>query len=121
MLRHRGVAYGPWTSNTAADTDAHFFLGYANITSNTPHQSDRYVRFLKTETETDGTVTVRCVYYDGTVEDVTARAEFVPLSGQLTYQNGMVSGSGAYAFRLRTSLPILTDFTYDIYSESNTR
>lgn len=121
MLRHRGVSYGPWTSNTAADTDAHFFLGYANLTSNTPHQSDRYVRFLKTETAADGTVTVRCVYYDGTEEDVTDRAQFIPLSGELTWQNGKVSGSGSYAFRLSTSLPTRTDLTYFVYSLSHCR
>ena len=116
MLRHRGVAYGPWTSNTVAETDAHFFLGYANITTNTPHQSDHYARFLKTETAADGTVTVRCIYYDGTVEDVTARAEFVPLSGNVTFADGRVSGKGSYAFRLHTSLPIRTDLSYWIYS-----
>ena len=121
MLRHRGVAYGPWTSNTAAETDAHFFLGYANITTNTPHQSDHYARFLKTETAADGTVTVRCIYYDGTVEDVTARAEFVPLSGNVTFADGRVSGKGSYAFRLHTSLPIRTDLSYWIYSMAANR
>jgi hypothetical protein len=116
MLRHRGVAYGPWTSNTAADTDTHFFLGYANITSNTPHQSDQYVRFLKTETAADGTVTVRCIYYDGTEEDMTAEAEFVCLSGDVTYTEGKISGHGSYAFRLKTALPLRTDLSYWSYS-----
>lgn len=116
MLRHRGVAYGPWTSNTAADTDTHFFLGYANITSNTPHQSDQYVRFLKTETAADGTVTVRCIYYDGTVKDMTAEAEFVRLSGDVTYTEGKISGHGSYAFRLKTALPLRTDLSYWSYS-----
>lgn len=116
MLRHRGVAYGPWTSNTAADTDTHFFLGYANITSNTPHQSDQYVRFLKAETAADGTVTVRCIYYDGTVKDVTAEAEFVRLSGDVTYTEGKISGHGSYAFRLKTALPLRTDLSYWSYS-----
>ena len=121
LLRHRGIPYSPWTSGSAADTDKHYALSYASLTTNYPHQSDKYVRYLKVSEDAAGRITVRCVYYDGTVEDVTARAEFVPLSGRLTYQNGMVSGSGAYAFRLRTSLPILTDFVYDIYSESNIR
>ena len=118
MLRHRGVSYGPWTSNSAADTDAHFYLGYANMTSNFPHQCDKYVRFLKAEEAADGQVTVIAEYYDGTTEDVSARAEFIPLSGLLTWQNGKVSGSGAYAFRLSTSLPTRTDLTYFVYSLS---
>ena len=117
MLRHRGVAYGPWTSNTAADTDAHFFLGYANLTTNFPHQCDKYVRFLKVE-ENNGLITVNAVYYDGTVEDVTDRAEFVPLSGTVTYREGRVSGQGSYAFRLKTALPIRNDLTYFVYSLS---
>ena len=61
-------------------------------------------------------MTVRCIYYDGTVEDVTARAEFVPLSGNVTFADGRVSGKGNYAFRLHTSLPIRTDLSYWIYS-----
>ena len=117
MLRHRGVAYGPWTSNTAADTDAHFFLSYANLTTNFPHQCDKYVRFLKVE-ENNGLITVTAVYYDGTVEDVTDRAEFIPLSGTVTYREGRVSGQGSYAFRLKTALPIRNDLTYFVYSLS---
>ena len=121
MLRHRGVAYGPWTTNSAADTDAHFFLNYANFTSNFPHQCDKYLRFLKVEEAATGKITVTAVYYDGTAEDVTSRAEFVPLSGQVTWQGGKVSGSGTYAFRLKTSLPIRTDLTYFVYSLSLSR
>ena len=121
MLRHRGVSYGPWTSNSAAATDADFFLGYANMTTNFPHQCDKYLRFLKVEEAADGQITVTAEYYDGTEEDVTKRAEFIPLSGQLTWQNGKVSGNGTYAFRLSTSLPTRTDLTYFVYSLSNCR
>ena len=121
LLRHRGIPYSPWTSNTAADTDKHYALGYPSLTTNTPHQSDRYVRCLKVNEDAAGKVTVLCVYYDGRTEDVTARAEFVSLSGNLTYTGGNISGSGAYAFRLKTSLPTRADFGYYIYSESNIR
>ena len=120
MLRHRGIAYGPWTTGTAADTDAHFFLGYANFTTNVPHQCDKYLRFLKVD-EMDNRITVTAVYYDGTTADVTAHAEFVPLEGNVSYRNGEVSGQGAYTFRLRTALPIRTDLTYFVYSLSMCR
>lgn len=121
LLRHRGIAYSPWTSNTAAETDRHYAQGYASITSNTPHQSDKYVRFVKVDEAADGQITVRCVYYDGTWEDVTDRAEFVPLAGHVTYVGGRVSGSGAYTFRLKTNLPILTEYVYYMYAQSFTR
>jgi glycerophosphoryl diester phosphodiesterase len=120
MLRHRGIAYGPWTTGTAADTDTHFFLGYANFTTNVPHQCDKYLRFLKVD-EMDNRITVTAVYYDGTTADVTAHAEFVPLEGNVSYRNGEVSGQGAYTFRLRTALPIHTDLTYFVYSLSMCR
>lgn len=117
ILRHRGIAYGPWTTNTAADTDTHFFLGYANFTTNVPHQCDQYLRFLKVD-EVDDRISVTAVYYDGTTADVTGLAEFVPLSGEITYRDGKVSGQGSYAFRLKTALPLRTDLTYFVYSLS---
>ena len=120
MLRHRGIAYGPWTTGTAADTDTHFFLGYANFTTNVPHQCDKYLRFLQVG-ETDGMITVTAVYYDGSTADVTERAEFIPLSGEITYQNGRLIGQGSYAFRLRTSLPIRSDLSYFVYSLAQSR
>ena len=121
MLRHRGVAYGPWTTNTAEATDADYFLSYANFTSNVPHQCDRYLRFLKVEEQAGGKVTVRAVFYNGETEDVTNRAEFVRLSGNINYTDGRLSGEGAYAFRLKTSLPIRSDLSYWIYSLARER
>ena len=121
MLRHRGVAYGPWTTATAEATDADYYLSYANFTSNVPHQCDKYLRFLKVTEGEAGQITVTAVYYDGTTADVTAHAEFVPLEGNVSYRNGEVSGQGAYTFRLRTALPIRTDLTYFVYSLSMCR
>ena len=118
LLRHRGIPYSPWTSNSAADTDRHYSLSYNSLTTNYPHQTDKYVRSLEVSQGADSSVTVTCVYYDGTTADVTARAEFVPLSGNVSYNGGKVSGNGAYAFRLKTSLHTLTDYTYYICSQS---
>ena len=121
MLRHRGVAYGPWTTATAEATDADYYLSYANFTSNVPHQCDKYLRFLKVTEGEAGQITVTAVYYDGTTEDVTARAEFVRLAGNVTYANGRIEGQGAYAFRLKTTLPLRTDLSYWICSQAATR
>ncbi len=121
MLRHRGIKYSPWTTSNAPDNDLHYSYGVTEFTTNVPHHSDRYIRFLKVEEGTDGGITVRAVYYDGHTEDVTDSARFVPIEGHVSYGGGKVSGSGSYAFRLNTSLPLLKKYTYTLYSQSVTR
>lgn len=120
-LRHRGIKCSPWTTGSASDNDLHYARGVDEFTTNVPHHSDSYVRFLRVKEAADGRVSVSAVYYDGHTADVTAQAEFLPLDGSVSYAGGHVSGKGSYAFRLKTALPILKTYTYAICSPSVSR
>ena len=121
MLRHRGIKYSVWTASSAKDSETFYSLEYPEFTGNYPHQSDKYARSLKIAEGADGRITVTLTHYDRTDKDVTALAEFVPLSGSVTYKDGKVSGSGTYAFRLKTGLLIVTDYEYFVYSTAKAR
>lgn len=121
MLRHRGIKYSVWTASSAKDSETFYSLEYPEFTGNYPHQSDKYARSLKIAEGADGRITVTLTHYDRTDKDVTALAEFVPLSGSVTYKDGKVSGSGTYAFRLKTGLSIVTDYEYFVYSTAKAR
>lgn len=121
MLRHRGIKYSVWTASSAKDSETFYSLEYPEFTGNYPHQSDKYARSLKITEDANGKITVMLEHYDRTNKDVTELAEFVPISGSVTYTDGKVSGSGAYAFRLKTKLPIVTEYEYFVYSTAETR
>ena len=48
----------------------------------------------------DGTLTVSATRADGTVYDVTDKAEFVTISGTPIFHGGKVSGDGIFAMRV---------------------
>ncbi len=77
------------------------FLYYALARGITVHREDaRQVRELDIQKEEDGTVTVSAIRSDGTVYDVTEKAEFVTVSGTPIFHDGRVTGEGVFAMRV---------------------
>lgn len=118
MLKHRGIKYSPWTTGTALATDTDYARGYPEFTTNTPHESDKYVRYIVAAISSDGTMSATRINYDGTASDVTSEVELTVLSGNVSLSNGRVEGSGVFAVRYKTSLPLFTAYQYYIYSNS---
>lgn len=114
-LRHRGIKYCTWTTTSASATDSDYARGYVEFTANTPHRCDGYAQYLTAALEADGMVRVARVNYDGTAIDVTADAVFIPLSGDVTIQNGRVSGHGSFAFSYQASV---ASYAYELRSLS---
>ena len=118
LLRHRGIKYSPWTTNSAADTDKHYLAGYPEFTTNYPHVSDKYVRRIELTVDADGTLHATRVNYDGTTEDVTDDIELAFLDGDLKFKDGKISGQGSLAVKLKITLPLYTEQSYYIYSNA---
>lgn len=118
QLRHRGIKYSPWTSTGKDRTLDGISLEFPEFTTNNPHVPDKLVRRLRAEQSGDGTVKVFAVAYDGTETDVTASAVFKALSGDVTFTNGKVSGSGSFTFSYRRSFTFdkTKTYTYDVYT-----
>lgn len=117
-LRHRGIKYSPWTS-TGRDRTLHgISLEFPEFTTNNPHVPDDVVRRLRAELAADGTVRVFAVNYDGSEIDVTATATFHALSGNVSFADGKVSGSGSFTFSYRHSFTFdsTKNYTYAVYS-----
>lgn len=121
MLRHRGIKYSPWTTNSAAETDLHYLSGYPEFTTNYPHQSDKYIRRIDISVAADGTLTATRVNYDNTTEDITYKVEFVKLDGNVALSGGKVTGSGSFAVRIKTTPPTFNKTSYYIYSTALTK
>lgn len=121
MLRHRGIKYSPWTTNSAAETDLHYLSGYPEFTTNYPHQSDKYIRRIDISLAADGTLKATRVNYDNTTEDITSKVEFVKLDGDVALSGGKVTGSGSFAVRIKTTPPTFTKTSYYIYSTAITK
>ena len=106
------------TSTTASATDADYARGYVEFTSNTPHRCDGYAHYIKAEMDAAGNVKVTRVNYDGSTSDVTKDANLVVISGDVTYKDGKVSGSGSFAFSYDTSV---ASYKYELRSLSITK
>ncbi len=77
------------------------FLYYALSRGITIYQENtRQISRLDMQREQDGTVTVSATRADGTVYDVTEKAEFVTVSGTPIFHAGKVSGDGVFAMRV---------------------
>ena len=118
MLRHRGIKYSPWTTNSAQATDADYMAGYPEFTTNFPHQCDTYVRKITATVAADGTLTATRVNYDGSTQDVTSSVVLVPLSGNVTLADGKISGNGELALRYETRPPLFNKKAYSVYSQT---
>lgn len=118
MLRHRGIKYSPWTTNSAQATDADYMAGYPEFTTNFPHQCDTYVRKITATVAADGTLTATRVNYDGTTQNVTSSVVLVPLSGNVTLADGKISGKGEFALRYETRPPLFNKKAYSVYSQT---
>lgn len=121
MLRHRGIKYSPWTTNSAAETDYHYLAGYPEFTTNYPHASDKYIRRIDISLTADGTLRATRVNYDGTTEDITDKVEFVKLEGNVALNGGKVTGNGSFAVRIKTTPPTFNKTSYYIYSTALTK
>lgn len=121
MLRHRGIKYSPWTTNSPAETDLHYLSGYPEFTTNYPHQTDSYMRRIELSVGADGTLTAIRVNYDNTTEDITSEVEFVKLSGNVALSGGKVTGTGSFAVRYKNTLPLYKKQSYYIYSAAITK
>ena len=117
-LRHRGIKYCTWTTTSASATDSDYARGYLEFTSNTPHRCDSYVRYLKAEIDANGNVKVTRVNYDGSTTDVTKDAKLIVISGNVTFTNGKISGSGTFAFSYASSV---ASYKYEVCSLSITK
>lgn len=117
-LRHRGIKYCTWTTTTASATDSDFAREYVEFTSNTPHRCDSYAMYLKATADRNGTVKVTRINYDGSEVDVTSSARLICISGNVSISNGIISGSGEFAFSYQTSIG---NYVYELCSLSLTK
>ena len=116
MLRHRGIKYSPWTTDSAYATDADYFSGYPEYTTNYPHQTDTYVRRLSVSVADDGTLTVTRINYIGEMQDITKDVTFVRLSGDISLKDGKLLGKGEFTVSCKNKLPLYDKKSYYVYS-----
>ena len=116
LLRHRGIKYSPWTTNSALDTDKDYLAGYPEFTTNYPHCSDKYVRYITASIAADGTLTLQKVCYDGSKEDITNTAKIIVIDGNVELKDGKITGNGTFAFEYEATLPLYKEQTYFVYS-----
>lgn len=120
ILRHRGIKYSPWTTNSALDTDKHYLASYPEFTTNYPHCTDTYVRYITATVANDGTLTVQRVSYDGSTSDITDKVKLVVLDGNVKLEGGKLSGNGTFVFEYEAELPLYKEQTYFVYSMAYT-
>ncbi len=118
LLRHRGIKYCTWTTTSATATDSDYARGYVEFTSNTPHRCDSYAYSVTASVDQNGNVKVIRVNYDGTTADVTSEAKLIKISGDVSFSNGKISGSGTFAFSYQTKV---ANYTYELCSLSITK
>ncbi len=116
MLRHRGIKYSPWTTDSPYGTDADYLAGYPEFTTNYPHQTDTYVRRLSVSVADDGTLTVTRINYNGETQDITKDVTFVRLSGNVSLKDGKLQGNGDFTVSYKTKLPLYNKKAYCVYS-----
>ncbi|MBR5632343.1 MAG: glycerophosphodiester phosphodiesterase family protein, partial [Clostridia bacterium] len=120
LLRHRGIKYSPWTTSTAYNTDKDYLAGYPEFTTNYPHCSDTYVRYVTATVSSDGSVIVQRVNYDGSVADITGEVKIVVIEGNVKLEGNKLIGNGTFAFEFEAELPLYKEQTYFVYSQAYT-
>ena len=94
--RNVNTAYFPQNTKLTRE-----FLYYALSRGITVVKNDtREIKSLEVQKDGDGRVTVSAEKKDGTVYDVTDKAEFVTVSGTPIFHEGCVSGQGVFAMRV---------------------
>jgi hypothetical protein len=94
--RNVNTAYFPQNTKLTRE-----FLYYALSRGITVVKNDtREIKSLEAQKDGDGRVTVSAEKKDGTVYDVTDKAEFVTVSGTPIFHEGCVSGQGVFAMRV---------------------
>ena len=129
LFYHRLIKYSTWTSTTYAATMQNYLCGAVEYTSNYPHAVDDFYRYLKTEYDAStGKVTVLAVTYAGKTVDITSKVSLVVLDGAGEFANGVLTGSGTFAFRVKCTVEIpgsgesgATNEIYYLYAPCVTR